>query len=360
MENICLRFPHIAKKVLQNVDNRTLVNFRNCSKETVYFINGEKFYLFQILQQFWLIVDSQEHGYQMSGSFPEYWKKILKNTPLENVEKIVRASIKFSTTFSNQRIIDWSPFHLAASFGNLELYKWMEEKCRELPLIESFEHMNSPVHMSADNGSLEIIKYLLKKLVNKNPRNKKGATPLHFAARNGNFDICLLLIANIGNEKNPRDNFGITPLHAAAYQGYLNICKVLVYNTTNKNPSDDRGRTPLHAAAFNGYLEICSLLVENTNEINPRDERGTTPVELAYQNGNFEICKLLIENIDNLDLPHLTMARTNLLFQSATDGTLVVYKSIVENIAEKIHQMTMEIHHFIWPHVWDTMMCVKL
>ena len=29
------------------------------------------------------------------------------------------------------------------------------------------------------------------------------------------------------------------------------------------------------------------------------------------------------------------MARTNLLFQSATDGTLVVYKSIIENIAEK-------------------------
>ena len=81
MENVCLRFPHIAKKVLQNVDNRTLVNFRNCSKETVYFINGEKFYLFQILQQFWLIVDSQEHGYQMSGSFPDNFQFISAQLP---------------------------------------------------------------------------------------------------------------------------------------------------------------------------------------------------------------------------------------------------------------------------------------
>ena len=68
---------------------------------------------------------------------------------------------------------------------------------------------------------------------------------------------------------------------------------------------------------------------------NPRDERGSTPINLAYEIGNFEICKLIIERIDNLDLPQLTMGRTNLLFQSATDGTLVVYKSIVENLVDK-------------------------
>ena len=113
----------------------------------------------------------------MQGFFSEYWQKIMKNTPLEVVKKIAMASIKFSRKFPQEKIRDWSPFHLAAAFGDLKLYKWIEEKCEKLPVFEcstSVGDINSQLHLSADNGSLEIIKYILKKLVMKNPGNKRG------------------------------------------------------------------------------------------------------------------------------------------------------------------------------------------
>ena len=307
MENICLRFPQIAVKVLKNVDNQTLINFKLAGRMSPNFINGEKFYWYQILKRYWQIEDSQAHGWQMVGSFSEYWRKIMKQTPLAVVKKVAMASIQKSRKFRYNKIRDWSPFHLAAAFGNLELYKWIEEKCRELPLIEcssNIVHMYTPIHLSADHGNLEVIKYLLKKSVNKNPGNNGGVTPLHLAARNGQFDMCIMLIANISGEKNPRDSNGRTPLHEAAYQGYLDICKLLIYNTTNKNP---------------------------------RDDSGTTPLDLAYPVGHSYICKLIIENVDNFDpnLRHISMERVSLLSSAAINGNLVVYQSIVENVTEK-------------------------
>ena len=183
MEIICLRFPLIANQVLKNVDNQTLINYRECGWKSSNFINGEKFYWFRILHKYWLIVDIQGHGWQMQGLFYEYWQKIMKNTPLEIVKKLAMASIQFSRTFPQEKIRDWSPFHLAAASGDLKLYKWIEEKCEKLSVFEcstSVGDINSQLHLSADNGSLEIIKYLLRKLVIKNPGNKKGgySTPL--------------------------------------------------------------------------------------------------------------------------------------------------------------------------------------
>ena len=297
MEDICLKFPHIAGKVFKNVDNQTLVNLQKSSRRINNFINGEKFYWLRIFQKYC----------QMAGYFSEYWKKIVKNTPLEVVKKLAMASFQFSKTFADKKIGAWRPFHLAAAFGNLELYKWIEDKCGELPLLEcssSLGHCSNPLHLSADHGSLEIFKYLLKKSVHKNPENEYGVTPLHLAAKNGHFDICILLIANI---------------------------------LTDKNPRNDIGRTPLHAAALKDYLDICELLVNNTVDKNPRDDQGATPLDLSYPFGHFHVCKFIIENIDNLDLnlPQITMERTTLLRQAAADGKLVVFKSIAENVVEK-------------------------
>ena len=258
MEDICSRFPHIGVKVLKNVDNSTLIRFRKSSKEIHDFLNGEKFYWLRIFQKYC----------QMAGSFSEYWEKIMKNTPLEVVKKLAIASFQFSTTFPDKNIRDWSPFHLAAAFGNLELYKWIEEKCEKLPLLEcssSLGHGSTQSHLSAHYGKLEIFTYLLKKLLHKNPENEQGVTPLHMAATNGHFDICRLLIANILTEKNPRDNTGRTPLHAAAYKGYLDICKVLLFNTADKNPRDDNGATPLKLAyEFPAkHFHICQFIIEH-------------------------------------------------------------------------------------------------
>ena len=65
-----------------------------------------------------------------------------------------------------------------------------------------------------------------------------GMTPLHEAARNGDFLKCKSIIENVDN-KNPADIFGNTPLHRAAISGYLDICKLIIGKVENKNPPNN-------------------------------------------------------------------------------------------------------------------------
>ena len=293
MEIICLRFPSVADKILKNVDSHTLVSFKESSKGNYNFINGERFYWFRILQT----------KCQMDGLFSKYWKKTSKKTPVEVVKKLAVASIKLSKDFIDNKIRDWSPFHLAAAFGNLELYKWIEEKLGELQLLQNSKQ-TTPLHLSAYHGKLEIFKHLVKKSSAKNPKNKFGVTPLHLAATNGHFDICKLLITNV----------------------------------SDKNPRDTNGRTPLHAAAFGNFLDICAFLIDNIIDKNPSDYNMLTPLCMAYSAGHFRICKFIIENADENDpMYYLYLNRMvgPLLHQAAKDGNLKVYQAIIENVANK-------------------------
>ena len=292
MEIICLRFPLVADRILKKVDNHTLVNFKESSKGNYNFINGERFYWLRILQT----------KCQMDGLFSEYWKKTSKMTPVEVVKNLAVASIKLSKEFIDNKIWDWSPFHLAAAFGNLELYKWIEKKVGELQLLQNSKQ-TTPLHLSAYHGRLEIFKHLLEKSSDKNPKNKFDVTPLHLAATNGHFDICKLLITDI-SDKNPRDTNGRTPLHAAAFGNFLDICKFIVYNIIDKNPNDDNMLTPL-----------C----------------------MAYSAGHFRICTFIIENADNFNPIHVGWGGTGrtLLHQAAKDGNLMIYKAIIENVLDK-------------------------
>ena len=67
-------------------------------------------------------------------------------------------------------------------------------------------------------------------------------------------------------EKNPADDQGDTPLHYAAINGNLEMCNLIISNTQDKNPANDRGKTPLdHAKSF-GYSEISKLIFGNFHE----------------------------------------------------------------------------------------------
>ena len=69
--------------------------------------------------------------------------------------------------------------------------------------------------MAAANKNLELCKLILLNEADKNPRDKKGNTPLHEAAENGHLDVCKLIMDNI-SDKNPTNRYGDTPLHGAA------------------------------------------------------------------------------------------------------------------------------------------------
>ena len=100
--------------------------------------------------------------------------------------------------------------------------------------------------------------------------------------------------------KNPFDKFGITPLHMAAQKGHLQVCKMIMeFLEVIKNPIDILGETPLHLAAKNGHFETCKLFIahENVENPNPQDIFGLTPLHLASDRGHLDICRFILECI---------------------------------------------------------------
>ena len=58
--------------------------------------------------------------------------------------------------------------------------------------------MQSPLHFAARTGQIEVIEKILEKEANeKNPKDENGLTPFHWAAQNGNLDICQLFMKHL-------------------------------------------------------------------------------------------------------------------------------------------------------------------
>ena len=95
-------------------------------------------------------------------------------------------------------------------------------------------------------------------------------------------------------DKNPSNVWGFTPLHIAARKGHYSVCQAIINQVEVKNPANvHTGYTPLHWAAQNGHLEICELIVANVSDINPVNIFGDTPIDIAKHSGYINILQLL-------------------------------------------------------------------
>ena len=293
MENLRNRFPTLISMVLENVDDQSLVTFKETNREMLDFINEERFYWLRILRKY-------------NGSFVEFsksWRMVIEKNPVEIVREIAVTVEKF---FNDPRIKrdprntkQWAPLHVAAASGNLSIFQYIFLKTNnEYPI-----GTQSPVaalNLAAQEGNLEICQFILSNTsVDRNTCDVYGMLPIHRAARCGHLEICKVLIGELDN-KNPSNVRGWTPLHLAAHNGKMEICKLLIGELDNKNPSNDRGRTPLHLAANDGHMEVCKLLIGVLENKNPSDLRGWTPLHDAAENGHMEVCKLIVSsNIEN-------------------------------------------------------------
>merc|ERR1719295_2243921 len=61
-----------------------------------------------------------------------------------------------------------------------------------------------------------------------------------------------------------------TPLHDAAKNGQLEICRLIIENIEEKNPHDACGNTPLLCAVMEGHLEVCRLIIDHVEDKNPK------------------------------------------------------------------------------------------
>uniref|UniRef100_A0A1L8EDK2 Putative 26s proteasome regulatory complex subunit psmd10 n=2 Tax=Haematobia irritans TaxID=7368 RepID=A0A1L8EDK2_HAEIR len=119
-------------------------------------------------------------------------------------------------------------------------------------------------------------------------------TALHYAARNGNEEICKLLINDGKADVNAVTKGGATPLHRAAMMGHLNIVKLLLDAHANVDKKDEDGQTALHRSAIGGHLEVSKILLEKNPKLKEiADEKDKIPFEYLAKNTNDDFKILL-------------------------------------------------------------------
>ena len=293
MEDLCHRFPHVAKMIFNDLDDQSLIKSIEANRELDDFLSNDRIYWTRVLAiyktNFILFKDS--------------WRKNLHRVPVVRIKELAIAAYHFFKYRQSRLELQWSPLHIAAHNGSLELYKDISRKCGCINHVG--DEGVTAIHIAANTGHLEIVTFIINNLPAQmffgdqrhNPGRADGLTPLHFAALNGHFKTCAFIIKLLTN-KNPGDKTGYTPLHCAAQKGQIRIYKLIVEYLVDKNPADNYGWTPLHVASFSNQLEPIKLIMCQVQNKNPVDIQGFTPLQVAIELSHLEVVKLFVGHLD--------------------------------------------------------------
>ena len=118
MEDVILRFPHLAEKILDSLESKSLTTCREVSRSWDNFVNKKKFFLIRFIEK--VVVFFHELG--------DDWKKVFKKATTETI-----MDLKHEVGMFYLRPFDslhyhkgLTPSHVAAGTGNLELLKLIE------------------------------------------------------------------------------------------------------------------------------------------------------------------------------------------------------------------------------------------
>ncbi|ODM98236.1 Transient receptor potential channel pyrexia [Orchesella cincta] len=132
--------------------------------------------------------------------------------------------------------------------------------------------------------------------------DQQGASPLHYAALMGHYNIVIFLLDN-GADANTWDrNNKVTPLICASAFGHLEIVRALVEDDADINAGLDTGTSALLWAARKGHTEVVAYLLKQKANQNSAVMYSETPIHSAVLGGYTEILKLLIGANGKADL----------------------------------------------------------
>lgn len=128
-------------------------------------------------------------------------------------------------------------------------------------------------------------------------RDNCDYTALHYAARNGNLEICELLLDEGKADVNALTKGGVSAIHRAAMMGHLNVVKLLVKKGAKLDFQDSDGRTALHRAAARGHMEVCKFLLDKQPALKQmKDKKDNIAYEYIMGNANDDFKMLLKPN----------------------------------------------------------------
>ena len=117
MDNFILRIPLVAEEIFSNLDNQNLNKSREISRSWKTFLDNNKLLGTRIIQE-----------YNISSQHKKSWEQVLSRMPAEIVREFVQAVkvfIKNGQHFNKKLKKNYPPHQVAASHGNIMLYKYV-------------------------------------------------------------------------------------------------------------------------------------------------------------------------------------------------------------------------------------------
>ncbi|WP_338482315.1 ankyrin repeat domain-containing protein [Wolbachia endosymbiont (group A) of Ophion costatus] len=230
------------------------------------------------------------------GLNPTYLAAEVDDPVLLNLLLESQTDIHTKDIDSNEILADI--FFHSISFGSLKTLRFLVNKFPGLINITDKDGMG-PVHRAAvlsDPLECEFdpIDFLIKEGADCKKADKRGATPLHYAANCRSLRVVELLVDNFAS-LNISDKNGKTPLHYAAEGNKLDVVKFLVEQGAEIDAVCRDGKTPLHYTVEGNKIDVVKFLVEQGAEIDAVCRDGKTPLHYAVEDNELCIVKFLIK-----------------------------------------------------------------
>ena len=175
----------------------------------------------------------------------------------------------------------------------------------------SDEDGNTALHYAAMEKMTDVVRLLISdRGVNQNrtTTTKSIFTPLHYAARNCNFEIMEFLVKNRAECSTPtpewdgaRSAFHLVMLEPGLSRYRADCLRLLLRHGAEIDQPDGAGRTPLHWAAQHGELGKVKWLISNRAKLEAQTKDSLTPLHLAVEARHLEIARLLLDAGSNKD-----------------------------------------------------------
>ena len=154
---------------------------------------------------------------------------------------------------------------------------------RKLDICKDCKRAVTPAITAATLGHTNCLATAYRELGVFNERDDYGATPIHFAARNGKLDCLEWLVQRSGVSPNAVTINGNTAAHDAAATGNVDCLKFLLEQTRcSVKDATSEGANVLHMASRFGQLQAVKWLVQSA-DCSPSDKgaNDVTPIHLC-------------------------------------------------------------------------------
>ena len=173
----------------------------------------------------------------------------------------------------------YTPLMVVSRFGNLEAMEALLEAGAD-PKRSAREPGSGPMHWAANGLSVELLFDWGAKI---DPYDKRGATPLHYAAGVSRLDAMHALIRR-GADVNARSVQGQTPLYRAARDGQLAAAQILLDAGAEINLPSATLVTPLYVAAKLNTPQMVEVLLDAGADPTIQTDNGWFAAQTAVRN----------------------------------------------------------------------------